>query len=170
MMVKVTRFFSLLVSILIVISVLVSCTAKKNYARTAYVSEKKITSLAPVVVPHDSALVKAQLECDSLGRVYIKQINTLVSKNVALSTRLDSVGMMSTTMVARHDTIFIPVTSTSSVRIDTVTVYANHVKSTKLPLWQTLKCYFIAFIILVVICGVIYVVITIRKRKTFINF
>ena len=78
--------------------------------------------------------------------------------------------MMKRTMVARHDTIFIPVTSTSSVRIDTVTVYANPVKSTKLPLWQTLKCYFIAFIILVVICGVIYVVITIRKRKTFINF
>ena len=83
MMVKVTRFFPLLVSILIAISVLVSCTAKKNYARTAYVSEKKITSLAPVVVPHDSALVKAQLECDSLGRVYIKQINIFTEFNIS---------------------------------------------------------------------------------------
>lgn len=160
--------------LLLTILLTVSCATRHTATRASYAKEESVTTMTPVFLPPDSALVKAQLQCDSMGKVYIKQINTLTSKNATLTMTLDSLGMLSTKMGVMHDTIYLPSTSTTITKCDTVTVYEkaatkNSAKQ-RLPLWQKIKCTINAFVCLLITGGVIYVAVKIiRKRKTFIN-
>ncbi|MGM9795330.1 MAG: hypothetical protein ACI3ZZ_03805 [Candidatus Aphodosoma sp.] len=161
--------------LLLTILLMVSCATRHTATRASYAKKEIETTMTPIFLPPDSALVKAQLQCDSMGKVYIKQINTLTSKNATLTMTLDSLGMLSTKMEVMYDTIYLPSTRTTITKCDTVKVYEKAInkKSAKkrLPLWQKIKCTINAFVCLLITGGVIYVAVRIiRKRKTFINY
>lgn len=149
-----------------------SCSTRKTASRSLFVEEKRVTSLTPVFLPPDTALLRAQLECDSLGKVYIKHLTSLSGRNKELSARLDFVGMLCAETVIRRDTIYIPSTTCSYVRHDTLTVYrpvavgSGAEKGGARRFRRTAR----AVAGLVIASGIIYVAILLfRKRKTFIN-
>lgn len=99
--------------ILMTITVLcVSCSSRRTVVSTQSTSRDSIfvQKLVPVTLPSDTADVNALLRCDSLGRVYIADIDALTSENIALRFRLDSLGNLRQRIIVRHDTVFVPAT------------------------------------------------------------
>lgn len=88
---------------------LISCTTTQ---KTTHITHRRdsshIEQLTPLLIPPDSTTIKALLQCDSLGQIYIAQIEMLNQHNNSLSFQLDSLGNLNQTIIHRHDTIWIP--------------------------------------------------------------
>ena len=95
---------------------LISCTTQKN--TTNHITHQRdsihIEQLMPYLIPPDSTTINALLHCDSLGQVYISQIDLLNQHNNSLSFRLDSLGNLRQTIIHRHDTIWLPHNNTKT--------------------------------------------------------
>ena len=63
------------ITVLIFTALLFSCKAKRPIIQVPVKTvERKVTTLVPIAVPGDSALLRAVFECDSLNRVLLKDI------------------------------------------------------------------------------------------------
>ena len=87
---------------------LISCTTQKN--TTNHITHQRdsihIEQLTPHLIPPDSSTINALLRCDSLGQVYISQIDLLSEHNNTLSFQLDSLGNLRQTIIHHHDTLW----------------------------------------------------------------
>jgi len=69
--------------------------------------ERKVTTLIPVFVPGDSAVLRAWFECDSLNRVLLKGIDEQKSKNMVSHFSFKD-GILEYGAKTQPDTVYIP--------------------------------------------------------------
>ncbi len=67
-----------------------------------------IDRLVPYPLPTDSATVRALMECDESGRVTLRQLDIMTTKNVALQLTVDSLGELLADMRVKPDTLYLP--------------------------------------------------------------
>lgn len=67
-----------------------------------------IEKLIPVVLPEDSAKIRALLECDENGKVVLRWLDIANTKNVELLFKLDSLGNLLAQMKVPPDTVYLP--------------------------------------------------------------
>lgn len=67
-----------------------------------------IEKLIPVVLPPDSASIRALLECDKNGKVVLSWLDLANTKNVELMFQLDSLGYLLAKMKVPPDTVYLP--------------------------------------------------------------
>ena len=100
----------------VILTTLISCTTPKT--TTNHVTHQRdsihIEQLTPHLIPPDSTTINALLRCDSLGQVYISQIDLLNQHNNSLSFKLDSLGNLQQTIIHRHDTIWLSYNDTKT--------------------------------------------------------
>lgn len=68
--------------------------------------ERKVTTLVPVYIPGDSAIVSAYFECDSLNNVLLKEISEQKSKNIATKFNFSN-GELNYSAETKPDTVYI---------------------------------------------------------------
>jgi hypothetical protein len=95
---------------------LISCTTQKHTSNhiTHHRDSAYIEQLTPHLIPPDSTTINALLRCDSLGQVYISQIDLLCEHNNTLSLSLDSLGNLQQTIIHHHDTLWLPHSETKT--------------------------------------------------------
>ena len=95
---------------------LISCTTQKTTTNhiTNHRDSIHIEQLTPHLIPPDSTTINAILRCDSLGQVYISQIDLLCEHNNTLSFQLDSLGNLQQTIMHHHDTLWLPHSETKT--------------------------------------------------------
>lgn len=100
----------------VILTTLISCTTLKT--TTNHVTHQRdsihIEQLTPHLIPPDSTTINALLRCDSLGQVYISQIDLLNQHNNSLSFKLDSLGNLQQTIIHCHDTIWLSYNDTKT--------------------------------------------------------
>ena len=69
--------------------------------------ERKVTTLVPVFVPGDSAVLRAWFECDSLNNVLLKGFDEQKSKNMSSDLAFAD-GMLEYGTKTQPDTVYLP--------------------------------------------------------------
>jgi hypothetical protein len=69
--------------------------------------ERKVTTLIPVFLPGDSAVLRAWFECDSANNVLLRDIEERKSKNMASSISFRN-GILEYGAETKPDTVYIP--------------------------------------------------------------
>lgn len=67
-----------------------------------------IEKLVPIYLSPDSARIRALLECDKNGKVFLKWFDAEHSKRMSLQFKLDSLGNLLADIKTNPDTIYIP--------------------------------------------------------------
>jgi len=102
----------LIVSMLSLMAMIMSgCKASKPMA--SVVTEVQydsvlIEKLVPVYLSPDSARIRALLECDKNGKVFLKWFDAEHSKRINLQFKLDSLGNLLADIKTNPDTVYIP--------------------------------------------------------------
>ncbi len=91
--------------IILIIMVFASCKTQKPITDGRTI-EKHVTTLVPVYLPSDSALLKAYLECDSTNRVILKSFSETKSGRIESDLSLENNVLNYKTRTIR-DTIYI---------------------------------------------------------------
>lgn len=97
----------------ITITTITACATRQKSINTTIETLRDSVVIERLIyhaLPDDSATVSAVLRCDSMGRVYIAQIEALESRNLSLHLMLDSMGRMKQKVYHTVDTIRLPQT------------------------------------------------------------
>lgn len=87
---------------------LFACRTPKVGTEHERVDSIYIEKLIPVILPEDSAKIRALLECDENGKVVLRWLDIANSKNVQLLFQLDSLGNLLAQMKVPPDTVYLP--------------------------------------------------------------
>lgn len=69
--------------------------------------ERKVTTLVPVFVPGDSAVLRAWFECDSMNNLLLKGIDEQKSKNMSSDFSFND-GLLEYSTKTQPDTVYLP--------------------------------------------------------------
>lgn len=110
-----------------------------------------IQKLVPVALPADTAEFQALFRCDSLGKVYISNIRSLTTENIAMKFKLDSIGNLEQQVVVRHDTLFLPETYSElkSIRSSSENKVYGHDKSVYIYLLSIILFLLLSLIVII---------------------
>lgn len=87
---------------------LFSCRTPKAGTEYERIDSIYIEKLIPVILPEDSAKIRALLECDENGKVVLHWLDIANTKNVELLFQLDSMGNLLAKMKVPPDTVYLP--------------------------------------------------------------
>lgn len=87
---------------------LFACRTPKAGTEYERIDSIYIEKLIPVILPEDSAKIRALLECDENGKVVLRWLDIANSKNVELLFQLDSLGNLLAKMKVPPDTVYLP--------------------------------------------------------------
>lgn len=101
---------SLIVSfVMLLFCLLVSCQTQIKYVPVENRTDSiYIDRLVPYPIPQDSASIRALMECDENGKVILKWLDMVNTKNVELQFKIDSLGQVIANMKVKPDTIYLP--------------------------------------------------------------
>lgn len=145
--------------IILIMAVFASCKSQKPATCTPVKTvEKHITTLVPVYLPADSALLKAYLECDSANKVIMTSISEKKSGRIESNLSLQDnilnyrIKTVRDTVYAPSDSIVvykeIPVQITiekpvyKMTKLQQIFFYVGIIVSTALAVWLILKINF----------------------------
>lgn len=91
-------------------AIAVLTTACQQRKFTELQQRSDTTIITSTTLPHhsDTVWINASLRCDSLGKVYIAEINQLISQNTRLNMTLDSLGKLQQQIIFSPDSIRLP--------------------------------------------------------------
>lgn len=123
-----------------------------------------VQRLIPVVLPADSASLKALLVCNAQGRVMVNQLNFENTQNTRLIFLLDSLGNLEVKTVFMHDTVFL---KADSVHVTSTVTEWKYVEKS-LSRWDAfilrLGNWMFGALCALIIAIVVYIVLKIRKK------
>ncbi len=151
--------------------ILISCNAPKNSITNTTIQRDTfhIEQLTPINIPPDSTTINALLKCDSLGRVYISQINILNQHNKTLSFQLDSIGNLNQKIIHHHDTIWIPKTKIKIIEKNNVKSENHQIKYKTPPFIKNIITIESLIIVIILIIYIIKKHLKKIKTKLFIQ-
>lgn len=94
--------------LLLFVLCLFACRTPQAATEHERVDSIYIEKLIPVILPEDSAKIRALLECDENGKVVLRWLDIANSKNVELLFQLDSLGNLLAKMKVPPDTVYLP--------------------------------------------------------------
>lgn len=138
--------------ILSLIALLAGCKTRQTPVIQVPVKtvERRVTTLVPVVVPGDSAVLRARFECDSLNNVLLKGIAELKSRNMSSDFSFND-GILEYGTKTRPDTVYLPSDTVYSEKEIPVPVEVEK-ETNVLTKWQMIRIW-IGNIILSVMAG-----------------
>lgn len=93
---------------ILLIIMLTGCKAKRPIIQVPIKTfERKITTLVPVFIPGDSALLRAVFECDSLNNVLLKYFNETKGSNTGSKIGFKD-GVLNYRADFKPDTVYLP--------------------------------------------------------------
>jgi hypothetical protein len=124
--------------LLIFIIILNSCATGKQRRTESFANDSIDAEVkevfVPVVIPDDSAIIRAQLKCNEKGEILLSMIETLSSEKATLLFSVDSLGRLKADFHAKHDSI--KVKKRTEKRIVTRTIHEKEYVERKKSKWD----------------------------------
>ena len=94
--------------IILLTAAICSCRTVKYVPIEGQTDSVVIEKLVEVLLPPDSATIRALLECDENGKVVLNWLNIANSKNIQAQLTIDSLGNLLAKMRTQLDTVYLP--------------------------------------------------------------
>ena len=115
---------------------LTACSKKISPAIPTRESSVTKDSLRPVVLPSDSSMMRALFECDSAGKVILRDYTELKSKGIESSVVYLN-GEISYKNIVKHDTVYVPYREKAVIQeCDPIIVKQVEIQIKPLAWWQ----------------------------------
>lgn len=115
---------------------LTACSKKISPAIPTRESSVTIDSLKPVVLPSDSSIMRALFECDSAGKVILRDYTELKSKGIESSVVYLN-GEIRYKNIVKHDTVYVPYREKAVIQeCDPIIVKQVEIQIKPLAWWQ----------------------------------
>lgn len=115
---------------------LTACSKKISPAIPTRESSVTIDSLKPVVLPSDSSMMRALFECDSAGKVILRDYTELKSKGIESSVVYLN-GEIRYKNIVKHDTVYVPYREKAVIQeCDPIIVKQVDIQIKPLAWWQ----------------------------------
>lgn len=92
----------------LLISALWSCRSVKYVPVESTADSIVVEKLVEVQLPPDSSTIRALLECDENGRVFLSWLDIANSRNAQAQLTIDSLGNLLAKMRTQPDTVYLP--------------------------------------------------------------
>ena len=94
--------------IILLTAAIYSCRTVRYVPIEGQTDSVVIEKLVEVLLPPDSATIRALLECDENGKVVLNWLNIANSKNIQAQLTIDSLGNLLAKMRTQLDTVYLP--------------------------------------------------------------
>lgn len=131
----------------------ISCNKTIAPVSNQRTTSQTIDSLKPVVLPADSSMMRALFECDSTGKVILRDYNELKSKGIETNVIYRD-GELRYRVIVKYDTVYVPYRETSIMQ-ECEPIIITKIQKAPLPWWQKVLMWMggiwlIAFILLLI--------------------
>lgn len=131
-----------------------SCRSIKYVPVQSQIDSVVVEKPVEVHLPPDSSTIYALLECDKNGKVLLKQLDIVNSKNAQAQLTIDSLGNLKAQMKTKHDTVYIPSKTITITKKEQVPYPVEK----ELSQWQNLCIKLGGWAFAVIIIGIIFIV------------
>ena len=113
-----------------------ACNKKIASVTNQRTTSHTIDSLKPVVLPTDSSIMRALFECDSAGKVILRDYTELKSKGLETNIIYRD-GELRYGVIVKHDTVYVPYRDKSIIQeCDPIIVKQVEIQIKPLAWWQ----------------------------------
>lgn len=133
-----------------------ACSKKISPAIPTRESSVTIDSLKPVILPSDSSIMRALFECDSAGKVILRDYTELKSKGIESSVVYLN-GEIKYKNIVKHDTVYVPYRDKAIIQeCDPIIVKQVEIQIKPLAWWQEALMWMGAIWLIVIIIFIIW--------------
>lgn len=135
---------------------LTACNKKIAPVSNQRTTSHTIDSLKPVVLPSDSSIMRALFECDSAGKVIMRDYTELKSKGIESSVVYLN-GEIRYKNIVKHDTVYVPYRDKAIIQeCDPIIVKQVDIQIKPLAWWQRALMWMGGIWIIIIIIFIIW--------------